>query len=149
MPGPSSLTVWLSRNQMVSIGLLWRSASVPAMQTWKGYGFSTQWVEFSSILLTLANTPLVRFLWILGLLPSCLVCHLENCKLAHLRHSSLRPQTMETNGVTKWTTWVIHVVAHGSVLMRPTQATDWVCAPGLQRLLPGSIITLHMVAYPP
>lgn len=114
MPGPSFLTVWPSRNQMVSIGLSWRSASVPAMQTWNGYGLSTQWMEFSSILVTLANTPLVRFLWILGLLPSCLVCHLENCKLAHLRQSSLRPQTMETNGVTKCTTWVIHVDARGT-----------------------------------
>lgn len=72
--------------------------------------------------------------------PGFLTCHLENCKQAHLRHSSLRPQTMETKGVALWTNCVTHVDVHCSFWwgqldeansMRPTQVTDRFCTPSL------------------
>ena len=63
-------------------------------------------------------------------------------------HSSLRPHTMESNCATKWTIWVTHVDARKElVLMRPTQAPDWIYTPSFQPLLPGSIMAPAMATH--
>lgn len=50
--------LWVSSTLMLSVGLRQCSASVLAMLTRNGCDLSTQQVEFSSILIALANTPL-------------------------------------------------------------------------------------------
>lgn len=111
--------VWLSWNQMGSIGLPQPSASVSAMQTRKQMCclHSVGGIQFYSHSSGQYSPwwALLDFYGFLGSCqwPSCLVYHLENCKLANLRHSSVRPQTVETSCATKWTIWVTQVDVRG------------------------------------